>query len=232
MKDYHSIKYITPIKRPDSLNHISYKSIKNMIISAKLHFEILYSVQKLADILGTSRTPVREALLKLASEGLVDIVKNRGFKLRKFSKKEVDDFFETRKMIEIYAIEQIIETLTEEDFTELHTMLSKMDQSEAKMSNEEFINIDRYFHFYLISKLNNNMINSIIDNIRDLISLYGMVALSKNKRRDEVKREHKAIFEGLMEHNAGKASEAMENHLDITRESIVNVFKISTAKQP
>ena len=218
------MKNIDPIKRPVPLNQIAYKRIKKSIINADFQFDTLYSEQNIADLLEISRTPVREALLRLDADGLIDIVKNRGFRLRTFSEKALFDFFETREMIERYTIEHIIQKLNQSDFKKIFLLQKNMEGSKEDLSDEAFISIDRDFHFYLIAKLNNRMINSIFQNIRDLVSLYGTLAITVDERREDVKAEHNEIVKSLVKKDAESAVKAVKNHLYFTRKSILKVL--------
>jgi DNA-binding GntR family transcriptional regulator len=216
---------ISKMKKPNSLNEIAYRSIRQVIIGGKLDFDVLYSEKQLAEMLGISRTPVREALLKLSSEGFVQILRNRGFKLAKFSKSELAQFFETRKMIELFAIRRAITSLTGSDIAKLEIMLAKMEQPISETSDQEYMNIDREFHSHIIRKLHNTMITSIFDNIRDLIYFYGMIALSIDERRTYLKKEHRDIIDALKKHNLATALRKVEYHLDATMASILAVFQ-------
>jgi DNA-binding GntR family transcriptional regulator len=82
-----------PIARHGSLKDAAYRQIKELLLSGRLEHGRLYSAQYFAEMLGVSRTPVREALLQLTSEGSLVCLDVRGFKIREFTDKEVRDVF-------------------------------------------------------------------------------------------------------------------------------------------
>src|SRR5688572_21556 len=78
-----------PLARPESLKDLAYREIKNHLTAGKLSPDEIYSAAQFADILQVSRTPVREALLQLATEGYLVFIEGRGFKVRPYSEKEI-----------------------------------------------------------------------------------------------------------------------------------------------
>jgi DNA-binding GntR family transcriptional regulator len=101
------------------LNELAYKEIKNLLVTGQLEFNMMYSANQFAEILGVSRTLVREALLQLTKEGCLISVQAQGFKIKEYSEKEIKDFFETRKLIESYVIERLVGSLTKLDIQQL-----------------------------------------------------------------------------------------------------------------
>src|SRR5262249_30400706 len=108
-----------PIDRPLSLKDSAYRAIKDQLVSGQLDQNRLYSAQHFAALLGVSRTPVREAMLQLAGEGLLVCLEARGFKIKLYTVAEMRDVFETRRMIETFVVKQLIDKLTAEDFRRL-----------------------------------------------------------------------------------------------------------------
>jgi DNA-binding GntR family transcriptional regulator len=103
------------LEQPGTLQNLAYERIKTLLINGQLEFDEVYSANHFAEILGVSRTPIREALLQLTSEGFFVSLRGRGFKVKEFSEKEIQDFFEARKMIEAYVIEQLVDEVSAED---------------------------------------------------------------------------------------------------------------------
>ena len=109
---------INKIERPGTLQALAYDKIKGLMIAGELDFDAIYSANQFAEILGVSRTPVREALLQLSAEGLLTSLQGRGFKIKQFSENRVREFFETRQMIESYIIEQMVDANVDLDLIE------------------------------------------------------------------------------------------------------------------
>src|SRR4051812_43635930 len=108
-----------PLQRPGTLKDLAYREIKQQLVSGRLLRDRIYSAQHFAEQLGISRTPAREALLQLASEGFLVCLDVRGFKVREFSEKEIRDVFETRQVIEAYVVERAAGELSAEEVRHL-----------------------------------------------------------------------------------------------------------------
>jgi len=212
---------IERIERPETLLSLAYERIKSLLVRGELKQDIIYSAQQFAEILGVSRTPVREALLQLTAEGLLISVQGRGFRIREFTAKEIGDFFETRLMIETYVIGRLAEGIGAEDIQALNESLCQMIRSAERKDSYGFLEADKAFHMNLIHRYKNRLLVSIMENIRNLISILGRKALAISGRTEEVIEEHRRILNGLTRRDAGEAAAAMRDHLNNTENYIV-----------
>ena len=215
------VEELQKIKRPETLLSLAYDRIKGLLVSGQLNFDEIYSANQFAEMLGVSRTPVREALLQLAAEGLLIPVQGRGFKIKGFSEKEIRDFFEARLMIETYVIGRLVKGMGAADVKPLQISLKQMIQSAQKGDLHGFLEADKAFHMNLIHRYTNRLLESIMENIRNLISILGQKALSSPGRIEEVLQEHQAIVEAVKEKDANKAAKAMSHHLNRTERTII-----------
>jgi DNA-binding GntR family transcriptional regulator len=218
------VEELQKIKRPETLLSLAYDKIKGLLVSGQLNFEEIYSANQFAEMLGVSRTPVREALLQLAAEGLLIPVQGRGFKIKGFSEKEVKDFFEARLMIETYVIGRLVKGVGGVDVKALQASLKQMVQSAEKGDMCGFLEADKAFHMNLIHRYTNRLLESIMENIRNLISILGQRALSSSGRIGEVLQEHQAILEAVKARDANKAAKAMSHHLNRTEKTIIETL--------
>lgn len=215
---------LAPIERPDSLQKAAYSGIKNLLLTGQLQPQTLYSATRFADILAVSRTPVREALLQLVAEGYLIAIDGKGFKIRTFTEKEIMDYFETRKIIESYVIEQFVENRTPDDISQLRDYLAQMEKCATENDAVGFLEADKNFHLYPIHRHNNQHLQMVMDNLRDLISVIGQQAIGREGRYQEVLQEHESIIEAIVEKNSRKAVACMKNHLSVTEAYLVNQY--------
>ena len=218
------VEELQKIKRPETLLSLAYDRIKGLLVSGQLNFDQIYSANQFAEMLGVSRTPVREALLQLAAEGLLIPVQGRGFKIKGFSEKEIKDFFEARLMIETYVISRLVKGIGGEDVKALQTSLKQMVLSADKGEIYAFLEADKAFHMNLIHRYTNRLLETIMENIRNLISILGQKALSSSGRIEEVLQEHRAIVEAVKGKDANKAAKAMSHHLNRTERTIIDTL--------
>ncbi len=161
---------LSKLEQPGTLQNLAYERIKTLLINGQLEFDEVYSANHFAEILGVSRTPIREALLQLTSEGFFVSLRGRGFKIKEFSEKEIQDFFEARKMIEAYVIEQLVDEVSAEDLKPLDDSLAQMINGHKKTETYSFLEADKSFHMNLIRRYQNSPLEPIMGNIRDFIS--------------------------------------------------------------
>jgi DNA-binding GntR family transcriptional regulator len=219
------MKTIEPISRPETLKEKAYEQIRKMLSSGELAISGLTSTTQLAETLKVSRTPVREALLQLVSEGFLKAVDGRGFIIRTFSEKEIQDFFEARRIIEIYVVEQLVGLLKPKDFLALEKALERMQALACNESSFAFLDADRDFHMYLVQSYNNQYLESITNQIRTHISILGNKAISGRQSLDRVLDEHQQILEALRMADKAKAVAAMDFHLTATEKRILQRMK-------
>ncbi|MBL8799557.1 MAG: GntR family transcriptional regulator [Planctomycetia bacterium] len=210
-----------PLERPASLKDAAYRQIKGLLISGQLERDHLYSAQHFADRLGVSRTPVREALLQLTSEGFLVCRDVRGFKIKDFSTKEIRDVFETRQLIESYTIKRLVEDLVAADLQAMEQSLHTMKAAASRQDAHGFLESDKEFHMVPVRHTGNLHLRAIMDSIRNQMSIFGMTALAHPGRYQEVIREHEAIVAALRQRDKKKAVQAMSQHLATTESRIL-----------
>jgi len=210
------------LKRPDTLKFQAVEWIMELMTTGQLKADEVYSANHFAKVLGISRTPAREALLQLTSEGYFISLLGRGFKIRQFTQKEIIDVFETRKLIETYIIEHLGNLLTEDFSQILEDNLKRMIDYAAKEDIFRFLDADKTFHMSLVNLYNNTQFTAIMDNIRNLMTTMGERALSKSARFTEVISEHRLIIDALSRKDLQSAVRAMFNHIEVTEKSVLN----------
>lgn len=212
------------IVRRGSLKDLAYQEIKELLVGGKLKPERLYSAQYFAELLGVSRTPVREALLRLANEGFLVCREVKGFKIKEFSPKEIQDVLETREVIETHVVARLVGRLTTADLTHLERCYEKMKTHAAAGDATRFIDADQEFHMSLIRRCGNHHLLAIMENIRSQIALFGLNILGHagNLAGDlaEIIQEHAEILEALGGTDKKKAVHAMRRHLVATEDRL------------
>ena len=223
------MEQIIPISRAKSLKEQAFDKLKELIITGALEPGELQNEKRLAEALGVSRTPVREALLELSREGMVAFVPGKGVEVCKLTTQQVREVFEIRRIIEGYVIKKFTTRLTEADIKEIDGNISNQEKMLSRTERLGFIEYDKQFHLYLASKIGNQQIESILDNLRDQMHLMGVRAIEDYSRMKQVIEEHRAIFDGLKEGNPIKAFNALIRHLENTEKTIAD--KIETQEK-
>jgi DNA-binding GntR family transcriptional regulator len=208
------------IKQPDSLSKKAYEAIRKSILSGDWKIGEIYNEKAIAADLGISRTPVREALLELASQGLIIFLPRRGLMVNRFTRRDVDEIFELRKAIELAAVVKIAKASPPLELFEIEESLLQQRKAAKQKDYTAFMEGDRAFHTYFSKLTNNRRLIAILENLRDMIHLMGTKALSLEGRALEVIEEHQAIFEAVKKGNAEEARRAMETHLEKSKGAV------------
>jgi DNA-binding GntR family transcriptional regulator len=209
------------IKQPESLAKMAYEAIRQSILSGQWKIGELYNEKAIAADLGISRTPVREALLELASQDLIIFLPRRGLMVNRFTRHDVDEIFELRKAIELAAVEKITVAAPPFDLFEIEEALLSQRKAVKQKDYLAFMEADRLFHTSFSELTKNRRLIAILDNIRDMIHVMGAKALALEGRAVEVIKEHRTIFEAVKKGNIEEARRAMAYHLDQSKEAVV-----------
>ena len=209
------------IKQPESLAKMAYEAIRSSILSGQWKIGELYNEKAIAADLGISRTPVREALLELASQDLIIFLPRRGLMINRFTRRDVDEIFELRKAIELAAVEKVTKASPPFDLLEIEESLLEQRKAAKQKDYIAFIEADRVFHTSFSELTHNRRLIAILDNIRDMIHAMGTKALALEGRALEVIEEHHTILDAVKRGNSEEARRAMIHHLDQSKGAVV-----------
>ncbi|GAB2668209.1 GntR family transcriptional regulator [Saccharopolyspora gloriosae] len=196
---------------------LAYDHLKDTVLSDPAMQGQFVNEQSLADDIGVSRTPIREALLLLAAEELVQLVPKRGAYIAPVAGRQIRELFELRGMMECYSARRTLEL----DTVPVPEMRGELDRQRALRADDDarsFIDLDHRFHSALVRAVGNDMLTKSYDGLRARQVRAGIVALfSAENRRKAVLDEHDAILDALAGGDAAAAQAAITAHLDATR---------------
>lgn len=170
---------------------------------------------ELIERLGVSRTPIREALIQLASDNLLDNLSRKGFYVRRISDKEMDDAFDVIARLDTYVIELIMDKVDEETLSQLESCTVNIDKAISKHDYEEYYNWQEAFHLTYISKCGNDVL------IHELKSLFKRSLRMTYYTPDEdelfkllqvANEQHKQLLVAIRERDVERAKEISVNH--------------------
>ncbi|HVV10829.1 GntR family transcriptional regulator [Amycolatopsis sp.] len=190
----------------------AYQFLKRTVLADPELEGAFVSEQDVAEQVGVSRTPVREALLQLASEELVQLVPNRGAYIAPLSGRDLRELFELRGVLERYAAQRAIET-GNVPVAELQAAMEQQKRFEDPAHAKEFIEFDHLFHSVLVDSVGNSMLSKTYASLRARQMRAGLTALSRSSDRQErVLAEHYAIFKALELGAVSTAIAAIDHH--------------------
>jgi DNA-binding GntR family transcriptional regulator len=205
--------------KASSLRERAAVAIRAAVITGEIQEGEIYSAPAIAQRLGVSATPVREAMLDLANEGLVEPVRNRGFRLVPFTDRDLDEIFEIRLMLEVPAMVAIAgkpELLTVARVRRLWAMVDDLEAYGEAGDVAQLIDADRKFHSELLQLFENRRLVELVERLRGYTRRYGMRRLD-HKELFMVAADHRRILDALIEGDKEKVRRLMEQHLAANR---------------
>ncbi len=187
--------------------------LREQILTGALPPGSRHSIYRLADELGVSRTPVREAVLRLADLGLVTIERNRGITIRGVRAEDVRDVFELRLLLEVPAAAGAAARVDEALADRLRQLLDAMRTAAASGDAPGFYGHDRLLHAALGDALGSPRLSAEVDRLRDLIQVRGVSTGGRTRSLPDVAEEHAPIVAAVVAGDVVGAAAAMRDHL-------------------
>lgn len=204
-----------PVPNADQLpsaQDTSYAWLKRRILQTPREEAAFLTEGQIAEAAGTSRTPVREALLRLESEGYLQRLPRKGVYVPPISDSEVRWLMHAREMVEIWCVDSVMKNSTDELVVRLKEVLGR--QHDLRDDRLTFIDCDRVFHETIVEAAENPVVLSFYGTLRDRQLRTGLAALkSSSHRMDSVLEEHGAIVNGIASGDVVRAREAVAAHL-------------------
>jgi DNA-binding GntR family transcriptional regulator len=179
---------------------------------------------QLAEDLGVSRTPVREAIRKLELEGLVVMVPRRGAYVASLSVRDISETFEIRAALEGLAASLAVEKITPEELEAMEVNVHKMSQCIDKKEVGKIAEIDEEFHDILIKAGRNERLSQMISSLREQIKRFREASLTNPQRQSLVLGEHRQILEAIADRDQRRAQVLVEEHISNSEDSLLNAI--------
>ena len=168
----------------------------------------------LANKLGVSRTPIREAIRKLELEGFVVMIPRRGTYVADISIKDITEIYEIRISLDILAAGLAAERITDEELEQLNGYLIEIGQHIANNDMDKIVEVDTAFHDMLYTARRNERLRSIINNLREQMTTIRGRSMSYPGRLVETMDEHRNLVEAIAAHDVERAQYAARIHLE------------------
>jgi DNA-binding GntR family transcriptional regulator len=169
---------------------------------------------------GTSKIPVREALVQLRSEGLLDIYAHRGFQVRPVSAGELAEVFRLRQQIEPAAVAAGARMAADEDREAARSALSALNQALARGELDRSGDLNAQFHLALIVPRLNPVTHAVLQRLHTLSQRYVRMHLQSAGRAQRANREHTALFNAWTAKQAKAEQQLIRDHIEETREEL------------
>jgi DNA-binding GntR family transcriptional regulator len=200
-----------------SLREQAREAIRTQIVSGELAPGEVQSIQSVAGVLGVSITPVREAVLDLAHLGMVEIIRNRGFRVPVLTDHDLDEIFKVRTMLEAPAMAELTELVAGAALPEFRHIAQQCADGARDGDLHVFLGADRQFHLGLLGKLGNRRLVTIVGHLRDQARMLGLHKLADQGGLIASAQEHFVLLDAIESGKADLAALLMRKHLAHSR---------------
>jgi DNA-binding GntR family transcriptional regulator len=204
---------------------IIYKKLLDDILKGGFYQGQRLIEKELIDRYKISKTPLREALIKLERVGLVQKNINRGFLIKRILRKDAEEIYELREIIDGFSVRKITENITEEKMQKIEKIIHDMELCIRDKKTDKYIELDKYFHTVLNKLSGNKRLIEIMQNLNYQISILLKTSIKLPERGINVSfSEHKMIFKAILNKNSIKAEELVKKHIRKTKKAVLEYF--------
>lgn len=208
------------------IREIIYEHLRHAILNGLIRPGERLVERDIAVKFNASRTPVREALRKLETEGFVEYMARRGVVVRGFNIGQIDEIFSIRKELECLAIRSSIRNITDAQIAVLKTSVDRLEQEENGGDAEAAIKELHQFDDLIIDTANMPLLKSFLSILRESLQRYRKINLSNQPRRKEAVKEHRDLLQAIIDRDAERAEQLVCTHINNSRNELMRLMKV------
>ncbi|MDF4251925.1 GntR family transcriptional regulator [Streptomyces sp. WMMB303] len=200
---------------PDRLSirdHVA-QALRAALVAGRLRPGTVYSAPQLAAEFGVSATPVREAMLDLTREGMVEPVRNKGFRVTELSRRDLAEYIGIRELIEVPTVGEVARGADSARLEELRPVAQEIVAAARAGDLVGFLEADRRFHLALLELAGNRRLVETVAQLRSHSRLYGLAGLAESGQLIESAEEHEVLLDLVLARDAAGAQACMRAHL-------------------
>jgi len=213
------------VSRPAPVENLTlwqrvHERLREQILSGELEPGAELAEVALSEQLGVSRGPIREALGRLASEGLVTVRPRRGALVRSLSKEEFLELYQVREALEVMAVKLAVPRLRAEDFDALEGLIETMGRHAERDEVAEFFQANVAFHGRLLETSGNGKLQELYGQLLGQLGRYRLRSLLLRGNLQRSVAEHAAIVRAAKRGDAERAAYLMSEHIRVPQRSL------------
>lgn len=207
------------------LRDVVFKTLRRAILRGELKpGERLMEIQ-LANKLGVSRTPIREAIRKLELEGLVLMIPRKGAEVAEITEKNLRDVLEVRCALEDLAVQLACERISKEKIKELRAAAARFRDSLGSDDITEIAEADEAFHDVIFAATENKRLVQLLNNLREQMYRYRIEYLKKKECHPQLLEEHATIIKAIEERDKEKATQITSQHINNQVDTVADTLR-------
>lgn len=213
------------------LRDVVFNTLRQAILTGELKpGERLMEIH-LANRLGVSRTPIREAIHKLELEGLVTMIPRRGAEVAQITEKSMSDVLEVRRALDVLCAELACDRITPRELSELKLAC---DNFEAVVQTKDLKKItlaDVALHDIIVRATGNQRLIQLVNNLSEQMYRYRFEYIKDISRHESLVEEHRIIYQSLLNKDRNTAAEAAGTHIDNQAKAIIRQIRLDRQKK-
>ncbi len=209
------------IRNYKPLGEVVFEYLRNAILAGELKPGERLMEVTLAEQLGVSRTPVREAIRKLEKESFVIMIPRKGAYVADLTKKDIMEVLEIRKELEGFAAALAAERMALSEKEALGKVVERFNESLISMDKKSMIECDNEFHSLIFEATKNQRLINIIYDLHDQFQRFRLIYFNEFNNYKEIQASHNRIFDAIIKKDAKGARSEAESHVESIR-SLVN----------
>lgn len=200
---------------PRTMSEFIYEKLKELIINNELKANQRINESELAKYFRVSRTPIREAILRLEAKGFVRIDSHRRAEVKEVSYKELMEIFQVLAALDCLAVEQAADNLTAKQISKLERLAQRMEKNCDSNAIEKYFELNEVFHSEIWKAVPNKLLREMLFSIQEKIQRYTYVRLYAFKKTGALKKiilEHRKLTEAIKKKDKQKLKELIVKH--------------------
>lgn len=212
------------------LRDVVFNTLRQAILTGELKpGERLLEIH-LANRLGVSRTPIREAIRMLELEGLVTMIPRRGAEVAQITEKSMSDVLEVRRAMDALCAELACERITEEELERLREACERFAQTIKTKDVKKIAQADVELHDIILQATGNSRLIQLVNNLSEQMYRYRFEYIKDLSRHENLVEEHRIIYESLLNRDKIQAAQAARTHIDNQRKAIIQQIRLDREK--
>ena len=208
------------------LRDVVFNTLRQEILTGKLKpGERLMEIH-LANKLGVSRTPIREAIRKLELEGLVIMIPRRGAEVAQITWKNLKEVLEVRRALDVLVIELACERMTQEELDTLYKACEKFKAATKTLDTRKIAEADVELHDIIIASTGNRRLTQLLNNLAEQMYRYRFEYLKDATQHEMLVQEHYEMYQSILNKDKESAAKAVCKHIDNQEEAIIRQLQL------
>lgn len=212
------------------LRDVVFNTLRQAILTGELKpGERLMEIH-LANKLGVSRTPIREAIRKLELEGLVTMIPRRGAEVAQITEKSMNDVLEVRRAMDALCVELACDRITAEELAQLKAACDSFEAAVKTGDVKKIAQADVALHDIIVHATGNQRLIQLVNNLSEQMYRYRFEYIKDSSQHERLVEEHRIIYQSIVQKDKETASQAAKTHIDNQEKSIIRQIRLDRQK--